>query len=132
MPIQKITSVKNTYWNYKHFYLAISSTDHTINFSPLSSGFNTASLGAGIAVPSAVNFACRFYTGGHRSFFVGGLSDLCHKCVADVQKTLTTMLMDVSTTFPLLPWREKHNTENHIQISMPISKHKEDSENRKY
>jgi hypothetical protein len=38
------------------------------------------SAGADVTVHGVMMFASVFYTGGH----VGGLSELCHKCVTDV------------------------------------------------
>jgi hypothetical protein len=48
-----------------------------INLCPMS-------VGAGIAAPSTALFVSVFYIRG----YMGGLSDLCHKCVTDIQKRL--------------------------------------------
>jgi len=46
------------------------------------------SAGAGVAVSSVVILASGFYTGGHVSCYMGGLSKPCHKFVTDVWKRL--------------------------------------------
>jgi len=53
------------------------------------SGFNPASAGAGITVPSIATFVSGFYNGGHASYYASGLAKLCHKCVTDACKRLT-------------------------------------------
>jgi hypothetical protein len=40
----------------------------------------------GVAVLSIVTFVSGFYNGGHVGCYEGGLSELCNKCVTDVQK----------------------------------------------
>jgi len=53
------------------------------------SAFNPTSAGAGITIPSIEEtFAFGLYAAGCEGCYVGGLSNLCHKWVIDVQKRL--------------------------------------------
>jgi hypothetical protein len=65
---------------------------------PSLSKFNSTSAWAGFAVHSIATFASIFYNGGS----AGGISGLCHKCMTEVQKRLTTAF---TVAFHLiLPW----------------------------
>jgi len=53
---------------------------------PLSTGFNTTSAGACIAVPSALMFVFGFYNGGYADCYANDLSKLIHRGVIYAHK----------------------------------------------
>jgi hypothetical protein len=61
----------------------------SVPYETSSSRFNPVSAGAGTVVPSGLTFASGFYIGED----VGGLSELCHKCVTYAHKRLKVSLV---------------------------------------
>jgi len=100
--LQKSTTIYNTtvtkaiskeeldavYWQV-HLVVGLQPSEH-FRYSSLTFTvwITPTTAGTGITVPSITTFESVFYIRGYAGCYVGGLSELCHKCVTDIWKRL--------------------------------------------